>query len=172
MTDAAPDACPYCEFPVHAAGIAQCSTCGGTLREVSPGTWAPLVRYQGAPRIRDLEQRIDRVRRTLGASRGPCLTRVALCLLFLGGLELVLARLGAWARLAGHADAFFLVVMAAGLVAFAIYMIADAAMTGFRQDRARRRALSRLRSQRNLARRRTSDAYMRRVDHRFEAVTG
>ena len=134
--------------------------------------WAPHVQHRGAQRIRELEQRIDRVRVALGATRAPCLTRAALPLLLLGALELALARLGTWARAAGHSDAFFLVVVAAGLVAFAIYMIADSAWNRFRHDRARRRALSRLRSQRNLARRRTSDAYMRRVDHQFQAAMG
>ena len=145
--------------------VTECRTCGGALREVAPGLWQPLVQHRGAPLIRELELRIDRVRTTLGCSQAPALLAVAMPLMLLGALEFALARLGAWARAAGHSDAFFLVVVAAGLVAFAIYMIAESSFTRFRRDRARRRALSRLRTQRNLARRRTTDCYVRRIDH-------
>jgi hypothetical protein len=169
---AAADSCPYCQFPLHASQVTECRTCGGALREVSPGTWAPLVQHRGAQRIRELEQRIDRVRAGLCGSRPPALTAVAMPLLVLGALEFALARLGAQARAADHSDAFFLVVVAAGLVAFAIYMIADAAWSRFRHDRGRRRALARLRSQRNLLRRRTTDAYVRRRGHELGAAMG
>jgi hypothetical protein len=157
---------------VHATGVTECKTCGGALREVSPGAWLPLVQHRGTQRIRELEQRIDRVRKTLGSMRRPTSTTVAMPLLLLGALEFALARLASWAHAAGHSDAFFLVVVAAGLVAFSIYMIADAAWSRLRHDRARRRALSRLRSARNLARRRSSDAYVRRIDHDMHAALG
>jgi hypothetical protein len=169
----AADACPYCLLPVNAAGdVTECRTCGGALREAEPGVWQPLVDLRGAQRIRELEHRIDRVRITLGCSDRPALLAVAMPLLLLGALEFALARLGTWARAAGQGDAFFLVVVAAGLVAFAIYMIAESAWTRFRQDRARRRALARLRSQRNLARHRTSNDSMRGIDHPVHAAVG
>jgi hypothetical protein len=119
-----------------------------------------LVHHRGTQRVRELEQRIRRVRASLGGQRSMALT-VIMPLLLLGAFELALVRLAAWARADGHQDVIFLVAVAAGLVAFAIYMIAEAGWNRLRRDGSRRRALALLRTKHDLARRRTGDAYMR-----------
>jgi hypothetical protein len=161
MLSAEPLHCPYCDFPVCAAGIVECPTCGAVLRESEQGCWSPLVHLQGEKRVEDLQRRISRIQQTLQEGPRPRLALSAMPIVLLGALEFALFRLGRWAAMGGQEDALLLVVVAAGLVAFALYMLVDATIERLRMDHGLRRALRKLTRRRNLARRRTSVVYSR-----------